>query len=109
MKPPSLCRSARFKRTGRRRVIEISEIKGLNNDGQYIVESIYKLEGDGHSNPDGALLWTGVVPSLAADAVEELQGAERPEWVPPRCIQLEKRSKPASTGRYPFQRSLPYG
>jgi pilus assembly protein CpaF len=72
---------ARFKRTGRRRVIEISEIKGLNNDGQYIVESIYKLEGDGHSNPDGALLWTGVVPSFAADAVEELQGAERPEWV----------------------------
>jgi pilus assembly protein CpaF len=82
---------ARFKRTGRRRVIEISEVKGLNEDGQYIVESIYKLEGDGHSNSDGALLWTGAVPSFAGDAAEELASAELastgtspPEWLQSR-------------------------
>ncbi len=73
---------ARFKRTGRRRVVEISEIKGLNEDGQYIVESLYRLEGDGHSNSDGALLWTGAVPSFVADIGEELPeiAAAAPEW-----------------------------
>ncbi|WP_370689399.1 CpaF family protein [Neorhizobium galegae] len=73
---------ARFKRNGRRRVVDISEIKGLNEAGQYIVESIYRLEGDGHSNPDGQLLWTGYVPSFAQDALGELQSLEGlcPEW-----------------------------
>ncbi|MBX4906567.1 CpaF family protein [Rhizobium bangladeshense] len=76
---------ARFKRTGRRRVIEISEIKGLNDDGQYVVESIYKLDGGGHSNSDGELRWTGAVPSFATEAFEELGTGltELPSWMKP--------------------------
>ena len=85
---------ARFKRTGRRRVVEISEVKGLNEDGQYIVESLYRLEGDGHSNSDGALLWTGAVPSFAADIGEELPeiAAAAPEWFAARRGWRRERS-----------------
>lgn len=75
---------ARFRRTGRRRVVEISEVRGLNEQGQYVIESLYKLEGDGHSNSDGALLWTGVAPGFAADVLEELPefASVAPEWMP---------------------------
>ncbi|MET3755675.1 Cdc6-like AAA superfamily ATPase [Rhizobium binae] len=83
---------ARFKRTGRRRVIEISEIKGLNDDGQYIVESIYKLDGGGHSNSDGELRWTGAVPSFATEAFEELGAG---------LTELLSWMKPAATAHRP--------
>lgn len=73
---------ARFKRSGRRRVVEISEITGLNGDGQYVIESLYKLTGDGQSAADGDLVWTGRVPSFAAAALDELglAGETAPEW-----------------------------
>lgn len=73
---------ARLKRTGRRRVVEIAEIEGLNDAGQYIVRSLYRVGADGHSGLDGPLAWTGETPSFAAEALEEVVGggAPPPEW-----------------------------
>lgn len=87
---------ARFRRTGRRRVVEISEVKGLNENGQYIIESLYKLEGDGHSSSDGALSWTGASPSFTAEVREELPevASMTPEWM---AAQQPEPTGPAAT------------
>ncbi len=74
---------ARLKRSGRRRVIEIAEVKGLNDDDQYVINSLYRVGVDGQPGLDGPLAWTGAVPSFAAEAAEDVfePGEPLPEWV----------------------------
>lgn len=73
---------ARLKRSGRRRVIEISEVNGLNDADQYVLRSLYRVGADGQPGLDGALSWTGEKPSFAAEAVEDVfePGDDLPEW-----------------------------
>nr|WP_181699725.1 ATPase, T2SS/T4P/T4SS family [Chthonobacter albigriseus] len=73
---------ARLKRSGRRRVIEISEVSGLNDADQYVLRSLYRTGADGQAGLDGALAWTGERPTFAAEAVEDVfePGTDLPEW-----------------------------
>lgn len=73
---------ARLKRSGRRRVIEISEVNGLNDADQYVLRSLYRVGADGQPGLDGALSWTAEKPSFAAEAVEDVfePGDDLPEW-----------------------------